>query len=169
MLLVGVALVNISCSSDEDGITPAEITNLTAESTSGRIVLRWDTPEDASIRYIEVSYYDHLLKKDAVRTASIYADSIEIPDTRKKYGEYQFSVQTVSPTGDKSAVQTISKVSEPALPTFVSTPIIPYCLNSIKSRLISSLVSVLSPNTSRLSMTTSFTSDPLSLPSFMRS
>lgn len=63
MLLVGVALVNISCSSDEDGITPAEITNLTAESTSGRIVLRWDTPEDASIRYIEVSYYDHLLKK----------------------------------------------------------------------------------------------------------
>ena len=71
MLLVGVALVNISCSSDEDGITPAEITNLTAESTSGRIVLRWDTPEDASIRYIEVSYYDHLLKKDAVRTASI--------------------------------------------------------------------------------------------------
>ena len=107
LLLVGVALVNTSCSSDEDGITPAEITNLT----------------DASIRYIEVSYYDHLLKKDAVRTASIYADSIEIPDTREKYGEYQFSVQTVSPTGDKSAVQTISKVSEPALPTFVSTPI----------------------------------------------
>ena len=58
-----------------------------------------------------------------MRTASIYADSIEIPDTRKKFGEYQFSVQTVSPTGDKSAVQTISKVSEPALPTFVSTQI----------------------------------------------
>ena len=39
MLLIGVTLANISCSSDEDGITPAEITNLTAESTSGRIVL----------------------------------------------------------------------------------------------------------------------------------
>ena len=37
MLLIGVTLANISCSSDEDGITPAEITNLTAESTSGRI------------------------------------------------------------------------------------------------------------------------------------
>ena len=123
MLLIGVTLANISCSSDEDGITPAEITNLTAESTSGRIVLRWDTPEDAGIRYIEVNYYDPLQKKDVMRTASIYADSIEIPDTRKKFGEYQFSVQTVSPTGDKSAVQTISKVSEPALPTFVSTQI----------------------------------------------
>lgn len=123
MLLIGVTLANISCSSDEDGITPAEITNLTAESTSGRIVLRWDTPEDAGIRYIEVNYYDPLQKKDVMRTASIYADSIEIPDTRKKFGEYQFSVQTVSPTGDKSTVQTISKVSEPALPTFVSTQI----------------------------------------------
>ena len=28
-----------------------------------------------------------------MRTASIYADSIEIPDTRKKFGEYQFSVK----------------------------------------------------------------------------
>lgn len=63
MLLIGVTLANISCSSDEDGITPAEITNLTAESTSGRIVLRWDTPEDAGIRYIEVNYYDPLQKK----------------------------------------------------------------------------------------------------------
>ena len=27
MLLIGVTLANISCSSDEDGITPAEITN----------------------------------------------------------------------------------------------------------------------------------------------
>ena len=71
MLLIGVTLANISCSSDEDGITPAEITNLTAESTSGRIVLRWDTPEDAGIRYIEVNYYDPLQKKDVMRTASI--------------------------------------------------------------------------------------------------
>ena len=30
MLLIGVTLANISCSSDEDGITPAEITNLIA-------------------------------------------------------------------------------------------------------------------------------------------
>lgn len=33
MLLIGVTLANISCSSDEDGITPAEITNLIANGS----------------------------------------------------------------------------------------------------------------------------------------
>ena len=37
MLLIGVTLANISCSSDEDGITPVEITNLMTESTSGAL------------------------------------------------------------------------------------------------------------------------------------
>ena len=110
---------------DESGITPGEITDLTAESTPGRIVLRWNTPEEANIRYVEVKYYDPSLKKEVMRTASAYADSIEIPDTRAKYGEYHFTVQSVSATGDKSAVQDIVKVSEPADPTFgTSTQIV---------------------------------------------
>ncbi|MDE5611614.1 MAG: fibronectin type III domain-containing protein, partial [Odoribacter sp.] len=106
---------------DESGITPGEITDLTAESTPGRIVLRWNTPEEANIHYIEVKYYDPLLKKEVMRTASAYADSIEIPDTRAKYGEYHFTVQSISTTGDKSAVQNIAKVSEAADPTFGSS------------------------------------------------
>ncbi len=122
LLLFGVALATASCS-DDYAVIPVEITNLTAESTPGRIVLRWDTPEESNIRYVEVNYYDPLQKKDVMRTASIYADSIEIPDTRKKYGEYTFEVQTVSATGDKGAIQTITQTSEAAPITTVSTQI----------------------------------------------
>lgn len=121
LLLSGAALLT-SCD-NESGITPDEITDLTAESTPGCIILRWNTPEESNIRYIEVKYYDPLLKKDVMRTASVYANSIEIPDTRAKYGEYNFTVQSVSATGDRSALQSISKVSEPAEPTYVSTQI----------------------------------------------
>lgn len=121
LLLFGGALFT-GCD-DESGITPGEVTGLTAESTPGCIALSWNTPEEANIRYIEVKYYDPLLKKDVMRTASVYANSIEIPDTRAKYGEYSFMVQSVSPTGDRSAVQKISMVSEPAEPTYVSTQI----------------------------------------------
>ncbi len=116
------AAVLMSCEKEEQ-ITPSEITNLTSESTPGRIVLRWNTPENGNIEYIQVNYYDPLLKKDAMRTASIYADSIEIPDTRKKYGEYKFTVRTVSPSGHMSNAQEISRTSEAALATYVSTPI----------------------------------------------
>lgn len=118
-----VATVLISCEKEEQ-ITPSEITDLTSESTPGRIVLRWNTPENGNIEYIQVNYYDPLLKKEAMRTASIHADSIEIPDTRKKYGEYKFTVRTVSPTGHMSNPQEISKTSEAAPATSVSTPIV---------------------------------------------
>ena len=114
LALIGAALTATSCQ-QEESITPQPVTNLRAESTPGRIVLRWDTPKDANIAYVMVTYHDPLLKKDVLKTASVYADSVEIPDTRKKYGEYTFTVQSVSPTDDKSEVQTISKVSEPAI------------------------------------------------------
>ena len=80
LLLSGAALLT-SCD-NESGITPDEITDLTAESTPGCIILRWNTPEESNIRYIEVKYYDPLLKKDVMRTASVYANSIEIPDRK---------------------------------------------------------------------------------------
>lgn len=121
LFLMGTVLLT-GCN-DESGITPGEITDLRAESTPGCILLRWNTPEEANIRYIEVKYYDPLLKKEVMRTASAYADSIEIPNTRAKYGEYNFRVQCVSSTGDRSAMQNIVKVSEPAVPTYVSTQI----------------------------------------------
>ena len=109
-----------SCSSnDETSIIPTDITNLRAESTPGRIVLRWDTPADAStIEYIQVNYYDHRSKMDSKRLASIYADSIEIPDTRKRYGTYDFVVKTVSPSGAFGTEHEISYTSEAAQKTW---------------------------------------------------
>ena len=99
-----------SCS-DDDGVTPSDVTNIRSEAGPGQITLRWDTPDDGTIKYVKVSYYDHLTKQNEVRLASIYADSIQIPDTRKKYGTYSFSVQSISPSGDGGAVQTIDAVS----------------------------------------------------------
>lgn len=108
-----------ACSDDGDSITPSEISNLRYESTAGRIVLRWDTPEDGSVKYIQVNYYDPLIKKESMRLASIYADSIDIPDTRQKFGEYKFAVKTISPSGQSSKVQEITAVSEPAEKTWI--------------------------------------------------
>ena len=55
---------------------------------------------------------------DSKRLASIYADSIEIPDTRKRYGTYDFVVKTVSPSGAYGTEQTISYSSEAAQKTW---------------------------------------------------
>lgn len=115
-LLLGLlaAFAAASCSDDDEGITPSEVSNLRAESTPGRIVLRWDTPQDGTIQYVQVNYYDPLEEIEAKRLASIYADSIDIPNTRQKYGTYSFRVKSVSPSGAMSAEQEISAVSEPA-------------------------------------------------------
>ena len=116
LLLCSVVLTITSCK-EEEKVTPVAVTNLRAESTPGRIVLRWNTPKDGNVDYIMVNYHDGLLKKDIMRTASTYSDSIEIPNTRKKYGKYKFTVVSVSSTGDKSEVQTIEKESVPAAKT----------------------------------------------------
>lgn len=110
-----------ACSSDDDGVVPASITNLHYDSTPGRIVLRWNTPDDGTIRYIQVNYFDPLTKKENMRTASVYADSIEILNTREKYGEYKFTVKTVSSGGSSSVAQEFAAVSKPAEKTWTPT------------------------------------------------
>lgn len=116
--LFGIFAAN--CSNDDEDVIPADISNLRAESTPGRIVLRWDTPSNAeSIEYIQVNYYDHRSKMEQKRLASIYADSIDIPDTRKRYGDYTFKVKTVSPSGTFGTEQTVTCASEAATATFV--------------------------------------------------
>ena len=76
-----VGLSFTSCS-EEATIVPADVENLRAESHPGYIILRWDTPEESSIRQIKVKYYDDRLKMDVQRSASAYSDSILIPDKR---------------------------------------------------------------------------------------
>lgn len=115
LLAFGLGLA--SCNDDE-GVTPSDVTDIRSEAGPGKITLRWDTPDDGTIRFIRVTYFDHLLKKNEVRLASVYADSILIPDTRKKYGTYTFKVQPVSPSGDGGKVTSIDAVSEAAPPTY---------------------------------------------------
>jgi hypothetical protein len=110
MLALGFA----GCSDDDAAVTPSAISNLHAESTPARIVLRWTTPDDGTVKYIQVNYFDPRTKKANMRLASIYADSLEIPETRARYGAYDFTVKTVSPTGHTSEEQHISFTSEPA-------------------------------------------------------
>lgn len=118
LLAVTLLLIGFASCSDEDAkpIIPSDVIDLSADTQNkpGYIVLRWATPDDNTIRYIKVSYYDYLLEQDVVRLASVYADSVLIPDTRKKFGEYEFKVQSYSETGDAGNVQTIKAVSEPA-------------------------------------------------------
>ena len=118
LLAVTLLLIGFASCSDEDTkpIIPSDVIDLSADTQDkpGYIVLRCATPDDNTIRYIKVSYYDYLLEQDVVRLASVYADSVLIPDTRKKFGEYEFKVQSYSETGDAGNVQTIKAVSEPA-------------------------------------------------------
>lgn len=109
--LLGSSLIGCD---KEEGITPSDITNLKAEAGPGKIILRWETPDDGTIRYIKVSYFDQLLKKNVVRLASAYSDSILIPETRKKYGAYSFTVQVFSDTDTGGRIQTIDAVSDAA-------------------------------------------------------
>lgn len=113
LFMIGFA----GCSEDDTkAIVPSDVIDLSADTQNkpGYIVLRWVTPDDNTIRYIKVSYYDYLLEQDVVRLASVYADSVLIPDTRKKFGEYEFKVQSYSETGNPGNVQTIKAISEPA-------------------------------------------------------
>ena len=118
LLVVTLLLTGLAGCSDEDtkSVVPSDVIDLSADTQDkpGYIVLRWVTPDDNTIRYIKVSYYDYLLEQDVVRLASVYADSVLIPDTRKKFGEYEFKVQSYSETGDAGNVQIIKAVSEPA-------------------------------------------------------
>lgn len=123
--LLGVCAA--SCSSDDDAnITPADITGLRSESGAGRIVLRWNklTAEEAStVKYVQVNYYDHRSKMDNKRLASVFADSIEIPDTRERYGEYEFTVKTVSPSGAFGTEEVVTGKSGKATATYIKKAI----------------------------------------------
>lgn len=108
-----VLLAAVGCGGPEDKTPPADITGLRGvNGLPGQIALRWDLPdENSGIYQIKVSYYDHLSKKEAMRVAGIYSDSINIPNTRKRYGEYTFSVQPFGRNGAGGTAQTVKATS----------------------------------------------------------
>ena len=110
-ILTGLfGLCMIGCSSDDNKETPSDIKNIESIAGPGYINLKWDYPDDGSVFYTKVKYYDHLKKKDMVRLSSI--DTIRIPNTRNKYGEYEFFLQTYSKTDTpNSNIHSIKAIS----------------------------------------------------------
>lgn len=109
------ALINMSCSEKEDGVSPTDIINLTSESLPGSIRLSWEYPDaEKNIRYIEVRYFDPAKEQEVRKTASGFGNSILIEDARLKYGEYKFQVQPFSTTFTPGTVHEITETPQRA-------------------------------------------------------
>lgn len=111
-----------SCSDDKDKITPGDISDIESIAGPGYIKLQWEMPEDGAIFYTKVKYFDHLEQKEMWRLSS--TDTIHIPNTRAKFGEYDFNLQTFSSTGTANpTIHEIKASSGMAPSTEVVTPI----------------------------------------------
>jgi hypothetical protein len=107
-------LTAAGCGGKDKGSPPAELRGLEAEGLPGQILLKWSLPSEAdNIHQVKVTYYDHRLKMSVMRVASAYAEAMEIPETRERYGSYSFSVQPFSRDAE-GAVQTVTATSGPA-------------------------------------------------------
>lgn len=106
----------VSCQKKETPITPSSLSNLRSVERPGGIALYWDLPSDNSVYYTKVMYHDHLLNIDEVRLSS--CDSIYIPDTRAKFGDYNFTIQPVSKTETGGEVLSITAKSGAAPASF---------------------------------------------------
>ena len=111
-----LSAVMVACSSDdENGVPATDIINLSLQSNPGNIELAWDyeCPEGENTnRYVEIRYYDPAKKKEVKKTVSAFTNSYTVEDTRKKYGEYKFTLQPFSTTFSPGTIQEISGVSE---------------------------------------------------------
>ena len=106
-LLAGLAAA--SCGEETVSIKPSDISNPRTEERPGAIAIFWDLPSDGSVYYVKVKYRDHLLGIDETRLSS--CDSILIPDTRAKFGEYSFTLQPFSRSDDGGSELSVKGVS----------------------------------------------------------
>lgn len=113
---VAIVLAVTGCKDDKVAITPSAISNASYEERPGGIVLKWDLPSDNSVLYVKAMYHDPLLDIDVVRLSS--CDSILIPDTRAKFGDYKFTLQPFSNTDTGGETLSITARSGPATASF---------------------------------------------------
>lgn len=122
MLLSLIAVFSfVACSEDSHNypvkdntvtpIKPKDISNVTAESGPRSVILRWETPADANISYVEVKYYHPRIKDTVTCKGGAFNDSVEVTGLVPSYGEIEFALRTVSKTGDKGAVTKTSGVA----------------------------------------------------------
>lgn len=117
---IALTILMVACSKDDvTSINPSDISNITTEALPGEIKIMWDLPADENLEYVKVTYFDHLTQKDAMRLASVYSDSIVIPNTRKKFGEYNFTLQPFSTTVTPGKVHTVTAVSGAAPASYI--------------------------------------------------
>ena len=121
-LLFLLPLLAVGCNDDDKGTVPSPIKDVRSEERPGGIALFWTLPADKSVHYVKVSYHDHLLGIDEVRLSS--CDSILIPDTRARFGDYRFTIQPFSRTDNGGKTQTVTARSGRAPVTEQATRII---------------------------------------------
>ena len=121
-LLFLLPLLAVGCKDDDKGTVPSPIKDVRSEERPGGIALFWTLPADKSVHYVKVSYHDHLLGIDEVRLSS--CDSILIPDTRARFGDYRFTIQPFSRTDNGGKTQTVTARSGRAPVTEQATRII---------------------------------------------
>lgn len=98
--LLSCAIALTACNSNDDHITPSNISDITHTARPGALLLKWDVPIDSNYLYVKVSYHDPWTDKDIVKLASVYSDTIVISEMLQKFGDYTFTLQTFSSTGD---------------------------------------------------------------------
>lgn len=99
--LLVLVFFTASCDNSNESITPDDISDVSALPGPGYINLKWVKPEGDNILYTKVEYFDHLEQRLMWRLST--TDTIRIPNTRAKYGEYEFFLQTYSKTEDKNS------------------------------------------------------------------
>ncbi|GIZ14331.1 discoidin domain-containing protein [Capnocytophaga catalasegens] len=99
------------CKKDDNEIAPSDIKNITSTEGEGQIILSWEKEEPVNFDYVKVTYYDKLTKKTMVRLASSHTTELLIPNTRKKYGAYEFTLQPFSITNTAGNIHTFKATS----------------------------------------------------------
>ncbi|MDD4777224.1 MAG: discoidin domain-containing protein [Fermentimonas sp.] len=115
LVLVITLLGMAGCDNDNIiPVNPSTISNIQTEALPGAIKISWTRDEPVKFEYIEIAYFDHLKEKEMVRLASSYSDTILIPNTRAKYGDYHFTLQPFSITENAGQILEVSGKSGPA-------------------------------------------------------
>lgn len=110
-----LGVVFISCSETSNEPLPIDIdySSIKTESKPGAIRFQWSTPDDANYKYVKLSYVIPDGRKECVRLASKYADTLLVDHLLNRYGELEFDFQVFTAGGQGGSIH---KVKASALP-----------------------------------------------------
>lgn len=94
-----------------------EIATVQSDPLPGQILLKWKAPE-GDYSYLQIRYYDPLEKKDVYKIASKGTTEMLIDNTRARFGEYTFYLQTFNAAHQGGEIQEIKAKSGKAETTY---------------------------------------------------